>query len=600
MIYSKLTEFIKKYFKSFTYFYQRLRYRIFIGMALSISVGVLDGFGLAMFLPLLQMADDPTSVSAESLGKLGFLVEGIENIGLSLDLLTVLLIMSVFFILKGVAQYINSVYGVILRQFFIRNIRVKLSKALSGMAYKAFVLSDAGRIQNTMSGEVTRISQAYQSYFGAFQQIVTVIVYMVFAIYVDAQFALLTCLGAGITNLIYNKIYRATKLSSKKVTAARNHYQGLIMQFVSNFKYLKATGYIKEYNNKLIKSIHNIEEHNLRIGKLGSIVTAMREPLLILVVSTVILVQIKVLGGSLGTILVSLLFFYRALSSLIQMQTFYNQFLAVSGSMNNMASFEQELDLSKEKQGKQKITSFSKNIELKDVKFDYSGHTILKNLSLKIVKNQTIAFVGESGSGKTTLINILTGLMPVSSGVMTVDGINTKDLSLENYQRRIGYITQEPVVFNDTIFNNICFWAEPTPENLARFEWATRQASIYEFIKSLPHKENTLLGNNGINLSGGQKQRISIARELYKDVDILVLDEATSSLDSETEEAIQKGLEELQGKYTIFIVAHRLSTIKNADRILVMNNGKIIDEGCFSELVMSSAKFNKMVELQEV
>ncbi len=589
-----------KYFKSFSYFYHRLGYRIFIGMALSISVGILDGFGLAMFLPLLQMIDDPNSVDSEGLGNFQFLVEGMQNIGLSLNLVSILMVMSVFFILKGLAQYINSLYDVNLRQFFVKTIRINLSNALTQMSYKAFVTSDAGRIQNTMSGEVMRISKAYVSYFGAFQQIVLVSVYMAFAFSVDAKFALLISIGGGLTNFIFKRIYEATKKSSTRLTTGLNYYQGLILQYVGNFKYLKATGYLREYNGKLINSIKYIEENHRKIGQLGSVVSAIREPVLILVVSTVILIQVNLLNGALGTILISLLFFYRALSALILMQTYYNDFLGVSGSMDNLTSFEQELEDSKENDGKEKIKKFCHSIELQDAGFEYSGNVIFKNINLKVFRNQTIAFVGESGSGKTTLINVLSGLMPLNSGKMIVDGIISEELDKEAFNRRIGYITQEPVIFNDTIFNNVTFWAEPTSENYKRFEWALKQASIDIFVQELPEKDNTLLGNNGINLSGGQKQRISIARELYKDVDILVLDEATSALDSETEEAIQKGLEKLQGKYTILIVAHRLSTVKNADRIIVLNNGEIADEGTFGELVLHSLKFKKMVELQEV
>lgn len=595
-----IKSFIKRHFQSFTYFYKRLRYRIFISMGLSICVGVLDGFGLAMFLPLLQIADNSSSVSSGGLGKLEFLVKGMEHVGLDLNLVNILIAMSVFFILKGVAQYISFFYEVILKQFFMKTLRINLSNALSRMSYKAFVMADAGRIQNTMSGEVIKVSQAYQHYFGAFQQAALMVVYILFAFFIDAKFALLICIGGGVTNSIYKRLYESTKASSKKLTTGSHLYQGLILQFVSNFKYLKATGTIKEYNNKLISGIRYIEEQNRRIGKLGSIVGAIREPVLILVVSTVILVQVKMLGGALSTILISLLFFYRALSALILLQTYYNRFLGVSGAMDNMTSFEEELGKSNEKEGKKKVTAFTSAIELNKVWFQYSDQVILKNINLRIVKNQAVAFVGESGSGKTTLINILSGLMPVSTGAMLVDGIDSRKLKIETFQKRIGYISQEPVVFNDTIFNNITFWAEPTSKNYERFEWVTRQASIKEFIEELPEKENTMIGNNGVNLSGGQKQRISIARELYKDVDILVLDEATSALDSETEKTIQEGLEKLQGKYTILIVAHRLSTVKNADRIIVINNGEVVDEGPFSELVINSSKFQKMVGLQEV
>jgi len=592
--------FINKYFNSFTYFFKRLGYRIFIAMGLSITVGVLDGFGLAMFLPLLQMVDESTDVNGDALGKIGFLVEGLESLGLNLTLTTILLVMSLFFILKGFVQYLSILYEVNLRHYFVKSIRISLSKALSKMSYKAFVKSDAGRIQNTMSGEVSRISLAYQSYFGSFQQVALMVVYMLFAFFVDAKFALLICVGGALTNFIYKSLYKATKASSRKLTYGRNHYQGLILQFVSNFKYLKATGYVKSYNKKLKNTIHLIEESNRTIGKLGAIVTSIREPILIAVVSAVILIQVNLLDGALATILISLLFFYRALSAMILLQTHYNKYLEVSGSMENMTSFENELKKAKETKGKNKIKEFKTAIELKDAGFKYSNQHILKNINLKIKKNQTIAFVGESGSGKTTLINVISGLMPLNSGTIIIDGVESQNINMTTFQKRIGYITQEPVIFNDTIFNNISFWDEPTKENYERFKTAIQQASIKEFIDELPKKEHTKLGNNGVNLSGGQKQRISIARELYKNVDILVLDEATSSLDSETEEAIQQGLEALQGEYTILIVAHRLSTIKNADRILLLNNGEIAGEGSFGDLIINSPKFQKMVELQEV
>lgn len=592
--------FINKYFNSFTYFFERLGYRIFIAMGLSITVGVLDGFGLAMFLPLLQMVDESTAVDGDALGRIGFLVEGLEGLGLNLTLTTILLVMSLFFILKGFVQYLSILYEVNLRHYFVKSIRISLSKALSKMSYKAFVKADAGRIQNTMSGEVSRISLAYQSYFGSFQQVALMTVYMLFAFFVDAKFALLICVGGALTNFIYKSLYKATKASSRKLTYGRNHYQGLILQFVGNFKYLKATGYVKSYNKKLKNTIHLIEESNRTIGKLGAIVTSIREPILIVVVSVVILIQVNLLNGALATILISLLFFYRALSAMILLQTHYNKYLEVSGSMENMTSFENELKKAKETKGKKKIKQFTESIELENAGFKYSNQDILKDINLKIEKNQTIAFVGESGSGKTTLINVISGLMPLNSGSMAIDGIETSKINMTTYQKRIGYITQEPVIFNDTIFNNISFWDKPTEENYERFRLAIQQASIKEFIEELPKKEDTKLGNNGVNLSGGQKQRISIARELYKNVDILVLDEATSALDSETEEAIQQGIEALQGEYTILIVAHRLSTIKNADRILLLSNGEIAGEGSFGDLIINSPKFQKMVELQEV
>jgi ABC-type multidrug transport system fused ATPase/permease subunit len=222
----------------------------------------------------------------------------------------------------------------------------------------------------------------------------------------------------------------------------------------------------------------------------------------------------------------------------------------------------------------------------------------LKNVNIKVNKNSIIAFVGESGSGKTTLVNILTGLMPLDKGEFLIDGQNRDSIDVNQYQSRIGYITQEAVIFNDSIFNNVSFWDTPTAENKEKFENALKMASCFDFVQELSEKENTMLGNNGINVSGGQKQRISIARELYKDIDIIILDEATSALDSETEKIIQESIESLKGKYTILMVAHRLSTVKNADQIVLLDQGKIVGKGSFGELKSSSLRFKSMAEIQ--
>ena len=591
---------VKKYFENFLYFYRHIRYRIFVQISMSIGVGILDGFGLAMFLPLLQMVDSAAQVSSDKLGNLNFLIEGMEYLGLGLTLMTVLAFLLVFFALKGIAQYFSALHQVKVQQIFIKKIRVNLIDGLGRLSYKAFVLSDAGKIQNTLSGEVDRIARAYQTYLTAFQQMVLVIVYMAFAFFIEPKFAVLITIGGALTNIIYKQIYVNTKGASRKLTSEANRFQNLVIQYVSNFKYLKATGSLPGYGSKLKGSVHIIEENNRRIGKLGAILVATKEPLLILVVCTVIYIQVNLMGGSLGPILISLLFFYRALAALIQMQTQYNLFLAVSGSMSNMAEFSSEVQKNSEREGAVAVDRFDGPLVLESAVFKYNDTVILNDINLSIRKNETVAFVGESGSGKTTLVNVLTGLMPLDAGQMRIGNVERSKLNITSFQQRIGYITQEPVIFNDSIFNNVTFWADPHPENKIKFGNAVYRSSVSDFLNDLPDKELTLLGNNGINLSGGQKQRISIARELYKDVDILVFDEATSALDSETERAIQNNIEDLYGKYTVLIIAHRLSTVKHADRIILMKKGRIVDQGSFSELMEKSATFRKMVELQDV
>lgn len=596
-----LKQFVKKYFQNFTYFYRYLGYRVFTVMALSILVGLLDGMGLTMFLPLLQMADGKSSADPESLGNLGFFVEGLNTIGIDLTLINALIFLMVFFVLKGIATYASNVYKIYVRQFFIRTLRLNLVEGFTKYSFKSFVLSDIGRIQNTLTGEVARVSASYTFYFSCFQNMILVTVYMLFAFMVDWKFALLTSLGGLLTNLIYRTIYKKTKQQSALLTKNTSNFQGLIIQFIQNFKYLKATGTLADYSEKLNTSVKTVEAVNTSIGRLDARISSSREPLLIAVICCVIALQIYVMEGTLGSVLISLLFFYRALTSLMGIQSSYNSFLGVSGSMENMTDFEKELKSNRESNGKKVVDAFKGQIVLKDVGFGYTDDNgILNGVNLTIKKNQTVAFVGESGSGKTTLVSIISGLMKPNLGQIEIDSTNVEEIDIKTFQKRIGYISQDPVIFNDTLFNNVSFWAEDNAANREHFDKALRQASILDFVESLPEKGDTLLGNNGINLSGGQKQRISIARELYKNIDILILDEATSALDSENERNIQENMENLQGEYTLLIIAHRLSTVKNADVIYLMDQGAIVDSGDFSTLLEKSSRFKKMVEVQDV
>lgn len=597
MIFLKKT--IKKYFQSLAFFYTHLRYRIFIVLSLSIFVGVLDGFGLAMFIPLLQMVDGESTANSEGLGNLSFLIDSIEKLNIPFNLYSVLILMLILFSFKGLFKFFEGLARVIYQQYFMRKIRIDNSNALSNLQFVYFINADSGKIQNTFSAEVSRVNHAFISYFNAAQSAIMVIVYLCLAFTTNVQFALLISVGGGLTNLIFKRLYQKTKQYSKQYTSFAHNFQGLLIQLVTNFKYLKATATVFEYTEKLKQRIREMEIAQRRMGVLDSSMQALREPLIIMVVVVVILVQVEYFSEGLGSIILSLLFFYRALSAVLAMQKQWNSFLTVSGTLENMTSFMKELKEGEEIYGTEKFEHFKSSVVLENVSFTYDEKKVIQNLNLTINKNETIAFVGESGSGKTTLMNILVGLLKPTTGKMLIDRLDYTRLDVRTLQQRIGYITQEPVIFSDTVFNNVTFWGEPTSENMQRFEMALKKAAIYEFIQEQPLKENALLGGNGINLSGGQKQRLSIARELYKQVDFLLMDEATSALDSETERVIQKHIDELKGEYTIIIIAHRLSTVKNADRIVLMGNGQIDHIGDFETLKSRSRVFQRMVELQE-
>lgn len=591
---------VQRNFTSFSYFYSYLGYKMLIVIGLSVLVGFLDGLGLSMFLPLLQLADGSKAIGENS-GELSVFFESLKQAGIPFTVSSILLLLFLFFVMKGLAVYATLSYKVRTNLYFISKLRVQLTRLLTHYSYKSFVTTDLGHLQNSMTGEIARVASAYKSYSECIQQIVMVLVYLAFVFFANWQFALLMCFGGILSNVLFRRFFSKTKKESIGLTMNQSRFQGLILQYMSNFKYLKTTGNLERYGEKLQKSIYDIEKNNTSIGMLSARATAMREPFMIGIVCSVIFIQVYFIEGGIGTIFVSLMFFYRALSSLMVLQTHYNTYLANSGSLDNITSFEKELKANAEKDGTVPVQCFLEAITLKSINFGYNPEQlILKDISLSIKKNTTIAFVGESGSGKTTLVNLISGLLQPNSGNIQLDTIDFKLMQRSSYQEMIGYITQEPVIFNDTIFNNVTLWDVPTPENKLRFAEALQKASIENFVAELPLREESVLGNHGVNLSGGQRQRISIARELYKRLEILILDEATSALDSETEKEIKDNIDQLSGKYTILIIAHRLSTIRHVDKIVLMDKGKITAMGTFDELVQQNDKFSKMVALQEL
>ncbi|HNQ67331.1 MAG TPA: ABC transporter ATP-binding protein [Bacteroidales bacterium] len=249
-----------------------------------------------------------------------------------------------------------------------------------------------------------------------------------------------------------------------------------------------------------------------------------------------------------------------------------------------------------EKQGAERIDNFSDSIEFKNVCFSYSDHPVLNDINIKVKKGQTVALVGQSGSGKSTLVDLIPRFYDINSGEIIIDGKNVKDFKLSDIRNLIGYVNQTPILFNDSIFNNIAFGKANAGET--EVIEAARVANAHDFICEIENSYNSNIGDSGCKLSGGQKQRLSIARAVLKNPPILILDEATSSLDTESEKLVQEALENLMKSRTSIVIAHRLSTIKNADLICVMHEGKIVETGRHDELLKKKGVYYKLHNLQ--
>jgi ABC-type multidrug transport system fused ATPase/permease subunit len=282
------------------------------------------------------------------------------------------------------------------------------------------------------------------------------------------------------------------------------------------------------------------------------------------------------------------------------------------GTMDRIGSVEMVDDefetvlIHQEQNGTRQLAPLNESIELRNVHFAYNEEDgdVLRDINVDIPANTSVALVGESGAGKSTLVDLLTLMLKPRTGTMKIDGVPHDEVDLASWRDQIGYVSQETVVFDDTVANNISLWQGDLDEDPAlreRVIHAAERAHAHHFIQDLPDGYQTVVGDRGVRLSGGQRQRLFVARELFKQPNLLLLDEATSDLDTASEQHIQQSIDALTGEVTVVIIAHRLSTVKNADRVYVLDEGRVIEAGTYEELRMrEDGEFREMVEMQSL
>jgi ATP-binding cassette subfamily B protein len=405
----------------------------------------------------------------------------------------------------------------------------------------------------------------------------------------------------AISFIIYNyfiqQFQQESKLDYIKKTDIEKGFIGDIFTNIDSIKYFGKENMIKKIYLKFNKSTKDAMikyDNYFRWSDAGQVA--------ILGIGTLALVYFSLMDFLEGKItLGTLVFIYTVFGNLVApmfmfvygMRTFYRS-MADLQDLFGYSKFENEI---KDKPNAKEINIKEGGVEFRNINFSYGKRKLLKNFSLKIKPNEKIALVGHSGCGKTTLINLLNRLYDVDSGEILIDGKNIRDFKQESLRGETGIVPQECILFDDTLHNNIKF-SNPKASR-KEVEDAIRFAQLDKIIKNFPKGDKTIVGERGVRLSGGEKQRVSIARAILANKKILVLDEATSSLDSETEHEIQKGLQKLLVGRTSIIIAHRLSTIMSADRIIVMRNGKIIQEGKHEDLIKQKGEYNKLWNLQK-
>lgn len=595
----KILSLFQSSFKFFQFFYDYLKVKLLVVIAFSFLVGLLDALSISIFLPLLNSDSNNKTKNPDAYTV--YFNEFLAFFGVPNTIGYILIIMIVFFILKALFRYVDVRYRIFLISFFVKKIRSEQLNLISSLKYSKYVSTSLGKIQNSITKESDNVVFGYTQYIAFFQNAIFVVIYLLGSLMVNPKFSLIAIFGGLLSNLIFRKVYTQSEDISFSISNKNNHFMSLVLQHINNFKYLKATNRVEKHQEKIEKVMYDIEEDQMKLGKISGLSLSLREPLLVFFLSAAIFVHNRFFNGNITSILLILILLYKSFNSLMTVQTNWTGFLKYVGSIKFIKEVKEEFLAEKEIQNGTTFKKLEKQLVLEDVSYSYiSQQQIIDAISLTINKYETVAFVGKSGSGKTTLINLIIGLLHPDSGKIKVDENDLVDFNLNSYRSRIGLITQEVVVFNDTVFNNITFWDEKNETTLKRFYDILKKVDLYGFVEESPYKEELILGDNGVVMSGGQRQRLSIARELYKESDILILDEATSALDSETERIIQKSIDLLKGTITIIIIAHRLSTIKNVDKIFLLTKGKIEAEGSFNSLLDSSETFARMVKTQEL
>lgn len=388
---------------------------------------------------------------------------------------------------------------------------------------------------------------------------------------------------------------------SRKTQEQMSDMSSILQETISGIAIVKA--FVKEEFefNRFAKANQKYFDNSMRATKASSLQTPIMEFLGSIAAALIIFLGgLQVMSGVMTTgtffAFVGALFsMYAPFKKLGQINFTIQTALAASSRVFEMLDTKAILT---EAPGAIELPPFSKSIEFKNVSFKYEDELILKNINLKINKGEVVAIVGSSGAGKTSLVNLLPRFYDPCEGQILIDGIDIKKVTFASLRSQIGIVTQDTILFNDTLENNIAYGAKDYPRE--RLEASAKAACCDEFIYSnaLPDNFNTIIGDRGVRLSGGQRQRISIARAIFKNPPILILDEATSSLDTESEMMVQQALKNLMENRTTLIIAHRLSTIRNVDRIIVLENGSIVEEGAHEELMKRGGAYKKLYELQ--
>ena len=505
------------------------------------------------------------------------------------------------FFLKNIFNYLAIVFINLLRNGVLKDLRNMMYKKIISLPISYFSEKRKGDVISRITTDINEFQTSYLSILEFIvKEPLTIIFTIVIMCGISLKLTVFVFVFIPVAGLAISRVGKTLKKHSGRVQAEQGFFLSLIEETLSGLRIIKSFNAQGAFIKRFTDSTQRFNSYANNLSYRQNLASPISEFLGILVIGillwyggTMVLVD-KTLGGSEFVAYMGLAYniltpakeISKAAYRLRQGDAAALRVLEVIHAQNPI--FDKENAIEK--------TDFQAAISLKNISFKYDNEYVLKDFSLEIPKGKTVALVGQSGSGKSTIANLIARFYDVNEGSITFDGTDIRDLKIQSLRDLIGIVSQDSILFNDTITNNLLIGkASATP---AEIEEAAKVANAYDFIEALPEKFQTNIGDMGGKLSGGQKQRLSIARAVLKNPPIMILDEATSALDTESEKLVQNALEKMMMNRTSLVIAHRLSTIQKADIIVVMEKGKIIEQGNHATLMAQNGTYRKLVEMQ--